>query len=497
MNRRRTKKTPYWIAGVCAFALVAWVVLMVVIFRDDDLKNNKNNTDNKTEHKNDITETPGATPTIAVPEGSVLVWRVAECMKRNDDEMVGTRTEYQYNELGQCVGAMRYDRTGAMSELWKFQYSMTKSKTTGKEVPQTIVTMVENPNSGEDKIKYAMINTYEDGRPMIEMTGETTDAEELADFRPNKRVEYEYEENGDCKDIRTYLTLNAANLKLSKREFAIVREDTPEVREWWEERYLGGNIYERWAEFSDSCGVFFRHGCVKNNSDEGIFDFRVMKKVKDDNTVVYNLVEFNNGYTQSDRVAESVEVTERDDGTRQYVYTHYYFDNTSDLASVAECDSNGRRIMEEFYDRSFVSQKIWEYDDSGRLTKWYVYCETLEYYEGGCEVVYNQDGHVLLKRVINGRGEWETVYTASFDSRGNMTQRVVGDKSEAFSYEYDEFGNLTGFRYKSPSENFQEVMTYTPIVITEEQAREAEKYYFPSCTVQPTAEQDYEEPVMD
>lgn len=496
MNRRRKSKVPYWIAGVCALALVAWVVLMVVIFRDDDSKNNKNNTDNKTKHENDITETPGATPTIAVPEGSILVWRVTECMNQRDGDEYGTRTEYEYNELGQCMSATRYDRTGAVWEIWRFAYSMTKSRATGEDVPQTVVTMVQNPDSGEETPKYAMINTYEGDRPVTEMTGETTDAKNLEDFRATSRVDYEYDENGECKDIRTYIALTSGKLRLTKREFAVVRDTTPEISEWWVERYMDDVVYERQITFSDSCGAFLTHSSSKFN-DEGCFEFGLTKQVINENTVLYSLVELGNAYIGGDRVAETVEVNERANGSRMYTYMHYYFDNTSELERVEECDENGRRILAEGYDRSFVSQHRWEYDDAGRLTKWYIYSVTLESYECGCELEFDSEGHVVSKKKVDGNGVWKTVYDAVYDYEGKLTQRTTTEGTETFSYEFDEFGNCTEFRYKTPDGNFREDMKYTPVVITGEQAKEAGKYFFPSCDALPKVMQEREEPEME
>ena len=106
MNRKKAKLL---IIGICAVALVTWVVLMVTIFRD------------RGEEKK-----PGRkpTPTIPaeIPEGSILVWRQTATYIQNEGESEVLSEERKFDEYGRCVECINYYFDGEVQYRKKYEY---------------------------------------------------------------------------------------------------------------------------------------------------------------------------------------------------------------------------------------------------------------------------------------------------------------------------------------------------------------------------------------
>ena len=86
------------------------------------------------------------------------------------------------------------------------------------------------------------------------------------------------------------------------------------------------------------------------------------------------------------------------------------------------------------------------------------------------------------------------LYHAEFDEHGNLKRRVtIGEGEEQFFYEYDENDNCIGYRHQSREGDLTESMTYIPVVITEEQVKATEVFYFPTSDPMPEGLRGYEE----
>lgn len=163
----KSKKVKWTVIGISAALLVAWGVLMVVIF------GGKDGTDNAV-NKGTATPTP-------MPEGDVVVWCLTDrCETEADGSVSGTL--YEYDELGRCVSAVRYvgskeyrkdsrsytydTTTGLVTEEWQDTYDFEK--------PITYRFSYSYDCEGNIR-RYAEMRLSDDGQFLLEYTKEVLD----------------------------------------------------------------------------------------------------------------------------------------------------------------------------------------------------------------------------------------------------------------------------------------------------------------------------------
>lgn len=488
MNTDRNRKLPRLIVAVCVAALAVWIVLMVVLLGDRDGKNDKPAEEKETQLS--PTAEPTVTPEqeIRVPEGSVLVWRLAEYSSQGNSKKSAEKTVYEYNEAGQCVTAIRYNSDGAATERYHFQYTTEKSEETGEPVSRTVVSVVSNPESGADVLKHATVTEYEGKLPVSVAEGETTDAAELKDFTMSKVTYYTYDENGCCTVIEKYAAMASEELKLTSREYAVNHDDS-DIREWWTENYSGVNLISKDGRFSDSfCSIGrLYHGYFE---EIGSYDLRIVRQAEIGNSVLYY-------FCEGDALMDAVEITYGEDGSRTYAYT--YHDNVDHprVNLIKTYDADGHPTVTDYfnYRGKLQEQKTWEYED-GRLTRWSLRWLEDGSLEDGRTVRYDSEGRIVEVSTVS-EGRWKVVFNAEFDRRGDLIRRVTPEGEETFSREYDDNGNCVEYTQKTPSRHYGETMTYAPMVITEEALESAEQYYYPLSDVFPKAMQEYTEPDVE
>ena len=451
-----SKKTAKILAGVfLTIAATALVVLLVTLFHKDAPAEPK------------VTPTPTVTPTIAVPEGSVLLWRLSEVSEESDKGSRYCSYRYEYDEQGRCISSAEYyaDETEPHTKC-EFSYD--------SDTRYTTVTLFERGNRGENPMASLYVpdtkTIYVFDTRGNKLSEERYDLEDGA-YVFYYRYEYDYDNDGFVTRSRRYdLAENGS--------FFLMRDSTydwlgniltdydaglgSEIT-WSRETYFRddyGHIIEKWSELPTGDG----------GVDKSMF-----------------------GESRTDSLGRVVSRTEpayfSDDTYDYWRYEYQYFDDggwrdvsydlNGYMRELTEYDAYGNKTKEEYWFQDGLSrstEREYEPRRGGNMLKYTSRdddeseaCYRYEYDEFG-----NQ---ILIEALVDG--EWEMVSTEKYNAEG----KIVSKERELFSVEYifDENGNCVESVHTVHSDGTKEseYYTYVPIVVTAEEAQFAETFYQP------------------
>ncbi|GEM_PF-3054843 len=489
MNRKKIKITVGVLLAVLLIASIVAVIMMI-----DRIQKGNNGGNAPGNETVTPTEDPEAVPS-EIPEGSVLVWKLSECTTRRNIDGSTTRTVYEYNGDGQCVTATVYDRVGNVSERYRFQYLKEESAFfEGENAAHTIVIKVEEPDNTSREWKSVTVDKYEGGHLFSHETGRATDPEEITDFIVTSRDLYKYDRDGTQTECLQYRSQTTDILRLTGKQY-MVKWAGSEIRECWTENYTGGEPVYRTVTYADDFGVFLIDSYYKEKDESP--DLRLVPLREFGNDKLYEAY-------SGEKCRYSAEIITNADGSRKYIVRNTYNPDSPEIDLVREYDAKGRETLVEYYNGGAYARKKYEYDGD-RLTKWYRFYLRNGKLMDGRIIEYDADGRVT--RIVGTSagewgfsfdeaksGKWDDWYHAEFDEHGNLKRRVtIGEGEEQFFYEYDENDNCIGYRHQSREGDLTESMTYIPVVITEEQVKATEVFYFPTSDPMPEGLRGYEE----
>lgn len=184
--KKTNRKKVLLIVGVCAFVLVAWVVLMVVIFGGD---------------KDPKKPAGGATPTTPAGKNEIArtkqIWRETAVYEYNPDGSHWTRAENEYDDLGYPTVTKIYDRSGKCT-VHEYTY------TYDEHLRMTQVDMKETHAEGGFSLMRGTIRYREDGSVAEMTTYDVKPVEDKAVMKERREydgkqrivVDEDYDDNG-------------------------------------------------------------------------------------------------------------------------------------------------------------------------------------------------------------------------------------------------------------------------------------------------------------
>lgn len=450
--RMQRKKAIGLIVGICAVALVAWIVLMVTVFRDKE-----------EEKKPFVTPTPYQLP--EVPEGSVLVWRLLEVYDVPEKGAGYYSYRYTYDDKGRCISALRYDEPDHV----EMEFMLSYDETTGR----TTVTRLESSYGTPGVFSTKYVTVYDaQGRAVSKEHSEL----ENGVYVPSSKDEIDFDDQGRPTARRVYDSFYTGQLILCmERTYDPLGYVLSEY-----DRYRGkidnytrdpyGHVIEHWTEWPTEEPS---RGRIVDGESELDDEGRVVLRREPwwvegaDGEYVEAYLEYR--YTYSD------------DGT----WRNEWYSEDGRLREVQEFDVYGNITLEkEFYEDGTVSgwESVYQPRFNGRVLQSSKYKE-----DGSFEYTYRSEYDDFGNRVRTYTledGKWELLYEDSYDAEGRRTgiQRAY----HSVDYRYDEYGNCveTVYHMKDGGDSV-EYYTYVPFVITKEQAEQPDSFSLPELYLYP------------
>lgn len=416
MNRKKAK---ILIIGICAVALVTWIILMVTIFRDPE------------EKKPEKEPTPMILP--EVPEGSVLVWVWTETREMREGEPGETTKEkLKYDEYGRCIEIEYYYSVPSVDIQTKFEYIEGDHRTV----------MIERTYGSDGKRGGVYTHEYDAEGHEVRLKEEFSDASSQTTAR-------RYDENGILRslDVTRYSPDGGIYDNSSSRTTYDIcghvsgRMDSTDGANWdtigvgeydeqgrivlYEERDSDGDITLRESyEYQPDGGFTYQksdHNGLKVcrfNAEGYILSFEQNPPEGSKSEYKGNFFEY---FVDEDRITVKVTRASTKGGALSLYYWDVYTPDQRRLEYGAVMDDGSNQIL-----------RTYEYDAAGRLVK-YVY------------------------------GDNDMVTEYEYDAYGNLVK-------ESVSYSDDSYSDVVT------------TYEYTPMVITKEQKEYSEGFYLPEQT---------------
>ena len=125
-----SRKTAKILGGIfLLIAVTALIVLLVTLLHKDSPETSKD------------TPTKAPTPSISVPEGSVLVWRLAEVTSESNSGERYVSSRYEYDERGLCISSKEYYDDNEPETECEFSYDEDTKCTTVTVLEHKTVSM--------------------------------------------------------------------------------------------------------------------------------------------------------------------------------------------------------------------------------------------------------------------------------------------------------------------------------------------------------------------
>lgn len=425
MDRRKA----IWIIGsAVAIALIAIVALVVTKLSGKQGGSGKE-----------------PTPTVLpeVPEGSVLVWRLSEVRgKQKDDRGTMEWAEtFSYDELGRCTEHVSY----------------TGGKQTGR-------------------VSY----TYDAGTHQTMSRKEYTD-----DTDVDRRDEITYDARGR-EVLERYYSRDGSSggdgWLISNEETHTygIADNGLEYVDYYSAHYEHGEVQQERRDYYDPKERKYLKQERVGGSDPWITDREIRYDEAGRETAEYAITDFET-VDDSFVIKETALVRERlykDDGTcREF----FYNGPDRSLSVIMEYDADGNKLKATNYDPDgqTLEYRIWTYtsDKNGRSEKMEKYYPdgTMEYWS---LEEFDKDDEILRRTVYIASEKTESVgYLREVNALG-QTVRESRYELETTEYTYDENGNRVHATFERENDcTISWEYIYTPMVLTEAQAAEAEEYY--------------------
>lgn len=441
MSRR---KLIILIASVCVIALTAWGVLMYHIFQRDDRR-----TGGTTEKK----------PTVIpeVPEGCVLVWGVAEQYWIDENGRQQLVARWKQGKNGRCISME--DCTEPDSPLKRYTYDAD----TGETIESV------KYNNGRSVLE----NAYNSRGVMVRET-EYWENDVTGKLEISEEVLY----NRDGNYLSRMLYSDGVMYCGYKYEYDIYGHMIECLE--YDQEHLKWNLV-RYAEVDDQYRLVKQYESPDGTGDSGSAILLLTVEYSDDGSRKEYSKQYEGDLTQmreydanGNVIREAYQGSESD-GVYIIELAEYAYDEKNRMVS-REVQSTAGRSFRQYYDYTRSGQKCTE----TRVTEYFN--ESEGRFEGSAEA------RMIAERVLHGdsdeddrRYDSEIITDAEYDKYGN----VIWEYKYSTYYTYDEYDNLIRCEMYSEKDGKRSldggyVITYTPIVITEEQAAENANFYDPS-----------------
>lgn len=455
------RKTAKILGGIfLLIAVTALIVLFVTLLHKDSPETSKD------------TPTKAPTPSISVPEGSVLVWRLAEVTSESNSGERYVSSRYEYDERGLCISSKEYYDDNEPKTECEFSYD--------EDTKCTTVTVLEHKTVSMGALS-AMDST--DNKSVYVLNPEGVKlSEERYDFIDGAyelRYKYEYEYNSEGAVIR-----RTGYGLMDEGVFYMTGEQTYD--------WLGNILVD--YDAGNSAYSWHRSTYVRDNYGHIIEELHEYAPGGDSDPSDYGTSELDS----QGRVVMRTEPAHfaEEPKLNYWKYEYQYFDDGGwrdisydlygEISEITEYDVYGNKTKEEsYYNGKLTRGKTWEYEPrrGGYMLRCSGYGDTKNE-EFSYRYEYDDAGNrIRIEALLDG--EWQTIAREEYNDAGQIVR--IERNLYTCEFLFDENGNYKERIYTALSEGRKSIdsYTYVPIVITEEELRLAEEYCQPAMWTVP------------